>query len=203
MKIPTVSAWRKAAFGAVLFVVAACVPTAEHPVTRPGQSPDKALLGAWHGKLEGGGAIDLYFLGRQEKPEMTAMMITTGDGAKDHGEWSAFTVVTGEVKGTHYLSALWDYNDGEAVQGRDRGWHIMRYTITPEGTLQLFAVNEDRLLKAVKHKKVEGKIDDKDKKYPEVRVTASSEAFEDYLATIDPLKLFDKPFAAALRRPTP
>lgn len=184
----------------VLVWLAACVPTSEHPIKVEGQALDPALLGAWEGTLEGGGAVELFFLAKKDKAAYTAVFITADEGADGHGEWAVFTVVTAEVKGTRYLSALWDYNDGEPVASRDRGYHLIRYEISADGSLSMFGLDEEKLEDVVRGKKLPGTIENTSYT-PDVRLTASPEQLAAYLGKIKPAKLFDQPFAKLTRRP--
>lgn len=175
-----------------VLVVAACVPTSEHPI-RSGPPADKDIVGTWHGTLEDGAAIYLHIL-RRTDDQLGAILVIGSDEAESRDEWAAFRIVTAKVGEQRYMSALWDLNDGEPVKGREIGYHLLRYALEPDGSLAIHSVNEEKLLAAVRDGLLDGKIDKTDWN-EEVRVTASSEQLAAYLQTIDPAVLFDHPFA--------
>jgi hypothetical protein len=178
-----------------LLLLAGCVPTAENPITAKQGANDPALIGAWKGTTNDGSAIWLHFL-RGKDAEIGAVLLPRGTADKPPDEWSAFRLVTAEIKGTHYMSALWDYNDGKPVEGREKGYHLVRYELGADGVLSLYLVNEEKLIAAVEAGKLEGKIEGEGTS-KEVRVTASSEKLARFLRHIDPTDLFDKPFVKA------
>ena len=182
-----------ALFGFLL--LAGCVPTAENPITSKKGAGDQSLIGAWKGTSNDNTPIWLHFL-RGKDNEIGAVLMPRGTGDKAPDEWSAFRVVTAEIKGTHYMSALWDYNDGKPTEGRDKGYHLLRYAIASDGTLSLWLVDEEKLIAAVESGKLEGKIEGEGGS-KEVRVTASSEKLGKFLAKSNPAELFDKPFVKA------
>ncbi len=190
---------RLSALGAVLILLFACVPTSENPITLPGAKPDSALFGAWRGTLEEGETIYLHFVPGKEG-KLTAILIARGEESsepRDDG-WAAFSLVTAEIADTHYMSALFDYDDGEAVKGDTRGWHLLRYVIDDDGTLRMFQVDEEKLARAVEEKKLAGRVK-RDQFSTDVRVTSSSEALVAFLRTANPKTLFDKPFAGVTK----
>ena len=174
-------------------LLAGCVPTSENPIVTKNGRNDPALAGAWRGKMEDGGPVYIHFL-QTKDGGLSALLVTGGEtSAADQG-WAAFTIVTAEVNGTRYISALWDLNDGKPVEAREKGYHLMRYAILPDGALQLSAVNEEKLKAAVQAGKVEGQIEGEGGS-GEVRLTASSEKLVKFLKQADPADLFDRPFA--------
>lgn len=199
----TTRLWRSLAlvFGLGLLVLAACVPTAENPIAVPGGTPDPALVGAWRGTLEEGDIVYLHFL-RGRNDTLKAVLITSEtDSARQdatEGAWAVFTLITAEVAGTRYISALFDYDDGEAVTGQTRGYHLLRYKIDDDGTLRMFQVDDDALARAIEEKKLAGSVE-RNQLTTDVRVTAPSAALVAYLKTIDPKTLFNRPFAALTR----
>lgn len=193
--------WVLGLLGAVVLLLAGCIPTSENPIVTPNAKPDKALTGAWRGTLEDGGLVYLHFL--RSKDNVLKAILITRENPEDadyegQGEWAAFTLVTAKVAGTRYMSALFDYDDGEPVTGETRGYHLLRYTIAGDGTLSIFSVDDQALSHAVETGKLAGKID-RDQFTTDVRVTSPSNALVAYLKTIDPAVLFPKPFAALTR----
>ena len=181
--------------GALL--LAACVPTSENPVLSKTGGSDPALIGTWRGKMEGGSPVYMHFL-KTKEGGITALLVTEADKSDDG--WAWFEIVTAEVKDTRYISALWHLDDGKPVEDREKGYHLMRYEIRPDGTLQMFAVNEEKLTQAVKDGKVEGKIEGEGAA-TEVRLTASSEKLAKFLKRAKPADLFDKPFVTLSKVP--
>jgi hypothetical protein len=177
----------------------ACIPTAEHPIAGKTGGNDQGLIGAWQGTTHDGVPVWLHFLrGKEEDKsgELGVLLIPQGKDPKEADEWSSFRAVTAEVKGTHYMSALWDYNDGKPTEAREKGYHLVRYERGPDGALALWLVDEEKLIAAVEAGKVEGKIEGEGVN-KEVRVTASSEKLAKFLAKIDPKDLFNQPFITA------
>lgn len=186
------AAWRATLVGVLWLCLAACVPTSEHPIAVPGSKPDQDIVGTWHGTLEDGGPVYLHIL-RRADDALGALMVSRGDTAEARDEWAAFRLITASVDGQRYMSVQWDYNDGTPVEGRDRGYHLVRYSLEPDGSLALYTVNEDRLIEAVKAGAVAGTIEE-NQWNEEVRLTASSEKLVAFLTQSDPFFLFDKPF---------
>jgi len=178
--------------GFVGAAIAACVPTAEHPIIS-GPTNDKDIVGTWRGTMEDGATLYLHVLKRSDD-QLGVILVIGSDEPDARDEWAAFRVLTAQVGEQRYMSALWDLNDGEAVKGREVGYHLLRYALEPDGSLSLHQVNEEKLVAAVRDGLVEGKIDKTDWN-EEVRVTASSEKLAAYLKTVDPAVLFDRPFA--------
>jgi hypothetical protein len=178
-----------------------CIPTFENPVVTPNAAPDKALTGAWRGTLEDGGLIYLHFM-RGKDNTLKAVLITRESPEdaerEDEGEWATFTLVTSEVAGTRYMSVLFDYDDGEAVTGETRGYHVQRYAIADDGTLTISSVDGEALAKVVEEGKLQGKVE-RNQFTTDVRVTTTSEGLVAYLKTINPATLFNKPFASLSR----
>lgn len=187
--------------GALMLSVAACIPTSENPIVTPKAKLDKALNGAWRGTLEDGGLVYLHFM-RDKENKLKALLVTRENPEdaerKDEGAWAAFTLVTANVAGTRYMSVLFDYDDGEAVTGETRGYHLLRYAIADDGTLSIFQVDSEALAKAIEKGKLQGTVE-RDQFSTDVRVTTPSEGLVAYLKTIDPATLFDKPFAMMTR----
>ena len=179
----------------------ACIPTSENPVLTPDSKLDKSLSGAWRGTLEDGGLVYLHFM-RSKENTLKAVLITRENPQDaeraDEGEWATFTLVTAEVAGTRYMSVLFDYDDGEAVTGETRGYHLQRYAIADDGTLTIYSVDGEALAKAVESGKLQGKVD-RDQFSTDVRVTTPSEGLVAYLKSIEPATLFNKPFASLSR----
>jgi hypothetical protein len=190
------------AAGVLIFglLLAGCVPTSENPILSKASPGDPALIGSWRGKMEDGAPVTLHIL-KTKEADLTALLVSTGEKAEADAGWSVFKIVTAEVKGTQYISALWQLNDGKTVEGRDRGHHLLRYAITPDGTLQMYGVNEEKLTQAVKTGKVKGTIEGEGTA-AEVRLTASSADLAKFLKHANPADLFDKPFAT-LRKLAP
>jgi hypothetical protein len=180
-------------------LLAACVPTSENPILSKAGASGADLIGSWRGKMQDGAAVHMHFL-KTKAGGITALLVTTeGEKGKDDDGWAAFSIVTAKVKGTRYISALWLFDDGKPVEGREKGYHLMRYVLDGE-RLQLYGVNEDKLIAAVKSGKVEGKIEGEGTA-AEVRLTASSHKLARFLRRADPADLFDKPFAALSKEP--
>ena len=180
-------------FGLVLgaLLLAGCVPTSENPIVSKSGANDPALLGTWRGKMDDDETLFMHVLAG--KAGAVTALLVSGKSGGDSG-WASFRIVTAEVKGTHYISALWLLDDGKPVEEGEKGYHLMRYEIRPDGSLQMFAVDEDKLKQAVKDGKVGGKTEGEGAS-GDVRLTASSEKLEKFLKRIDPAELFDKPFA--------
>lgn len=181
-------------------LLAACVPTSENPILSKSGASDPGLIGTWRGKMEDGGPVYMHFL-RTKEGEISVLLVTGGEKAEADSGWAAFRIVTAEVKGTRYLSALWDLNDGKPVEDREKGYHLLRYVLGADGTLQLYGVNEEKLTAAVKAGTVEGKIEGENTS-TEVRLTASSEKLVKFLKRANPADLFDKPFATLSKEPS-
>ena len=184
-------------FAALL--LAACVPTAEHPILGKDKAPGADILGAWHGTTNDGTAIELHLLKMEDG---TVALLIGHEDKKDGGtssdSWSVFHIVTAKVKGENYLSALWDLNDGKPAAANEKGYHLLRYTLTADGTLSMFFVDEKKLIEAVKKGKLEGTITGEGAG-EEVRVTASSEKLARFVGRQDPKALFAQPFATFKR----
>lgn len=179
-------------------LIAACVPTSESPILAKKGESDAALIGSWSGTMADGLPVYMHYL-MDKEGGITALLVTGAQKPKEEGGWAVFRLVSAEVRGTRYLSALWDLNDGKPVEGREKGYHLMRYAFGPgEKTLRLFGVNEEKLMAAVKAGKVEGRIEGKDMS-AEVRLTASSERLATFLKRSDPADLFDRPFVTLTR----
>jgi hypothetical protein len=161
---------------------------------------DPALIGAWRGKMENGGPVYMHVLPGKEDG-MTVLLVS-GEDKADGADWSAFQIVTAEVEGTHYLSALWQLNGGKPVEGRDKGYHLMRYEIGADGALRLYGIDEDKLMQAVQAGTVEGRIEGEGGA-AEVRLTASSEKLVKFLKHAKPQALFDKPFSTLAKLAAP
>jgi hypothetical protein len=186
---------------ALILGLAACIPTSENPIITPDATLDKALNGAWRGSLEDGGLVYLHFM-RSKENKLKAILVTRENPEdaehEGEGEWAAFTLVTAKVAGTRYMSVLYDYDDGEVVTGETRGYHLLRYTIADDGTLSMFQVDGEALAQAVEKGKLQGTVE-RDQFSTDVRVTTPSEGLVAYLKTIDPVTLFNRPFAAMSR----
>jgi hypothetical protein len=181
-------------------VLAACVPTSENPILSKSGGSDPALAGAWAAaKTDEKGPSFMHFLSAPSG-EFTVLLISDEAQAKEEADWSVFRVVTAEIKGSHYMSALWDMNSGKPVDDHEKGYHLLRYEIRADGTLQLFMVDEDKLKQAVKDGKIEGRIDGQGES-SDVRLTASSEKLEKFLERSKPADLFDKPFVTLHKVP--
>jgi len=187
--------------GALVLGLSACIPTSENPIATPDAKLDSALNGAWRGTLEDGGLVYLHFM-RGKEDKLKAILVTRENPEdaehEDQGEWAAFTLVTAEVAGTRYMSALFDYDDGEAVTGETRGYHLLRYAIADDGTLSMFQVDSEALAEAVEKGKLQGTVE-RGQISTDVRVTTPSQGLVAYLKTIDPTTLFNRPFAAMTR----
>lgn len=183
----------RAALGAVLtLMVAACVPTAENPIVTDGPKTDKDIVGTWHGTSDDGASLYMHVLKRNDD-QLGIILVIANDEADARDEWAAFRVVTAQIGEQRYMSALWDLNDGEPVKGREVGYHLLRYSLEPDGSLAIEQVNEEKLVAAVRDGLIPGTIENTDWN-EEVRVTASSQELVAYLKTINPEDLFDRPF---------
>jgi hypothetical protein len=186
------------AFGALL--LAGCVPTSENPIAAKSGAADPALAGTWHGKTDDGTPLYIHFLPTKDGAFTALLIPETGEPPEkaDKADWSVFRIVTAEVKGTRYISALWDLDGGKPVEAHEKGYHLMRYAIGADGSLRIFMVDEAKLIQAVKDGKVEGKVEGEGSTAPgsgDVRLTASSEKLIKFLKRAKPEDLFDKPFA--------
>lgn len=184
--------WRGGLMALLAGWLLGCVPTSENPIAPPGARPDRDIVGTWRGTLEDGAPIYLHLL-RRADTMLGALLVTKDEAPESRDEWAAFRIITAEVASHRYMSALWDYNDGEAVSGIEKGYHLLRYTLEPDGSLALFQVNEEKLIEAVRAGRVAGTIEES-QWTAEVRLTATTEALVAFLAQSDPLSLFDRPF---------
>lgn len=173
-------------------MVAGCVPTAENPIVTDGPKTDKDIVGTWHGTTDDGASLYMHVLKRNDD-QLGVILVISNDEADARDEWAAFRIVTAQVGEQRYMSALWDLNDGEPVKGREVGYHLLRYSLEPDGSLAIVQVNEEKLVAAVRDGLIAGKIENTDWN-EEVRVTASSQELVAYLKTINPDDLFDRPF---------
>ncbi len=175
-----------------------CVPTSEEPIVVPGQPvSDSRLLGVWYGPFdEDDDPVYLHFLAadpnRAENHPggMDILMVMQPREADDDAGWGILYALTAEVAGRSYLSIEYRVSDGEEVEEL-RGYHLFRYEIHENGTLQLLGVNEDLLEELIESGAVEGDVDDGGF-ITDIRVTASTEDLVTFLKTDDAGPLFSE-----------
>lgn len=173
-------------------MLSACVPTSENPIISKSGVADPRFAGDWTGKTEDGSAVTVHFLKRKDG-ELGALFVMRASKPESTDEWASFRFTTADLNNARYLSALYDYNDGKPVEAREKGYHLMHYRFADDGTLQLFAINEQKLMDRVRMGKVDGKIEGEGAG-ADVRLTASPDNLAKFLKRNAPEDLFDKPF---------
>ncbi len=95
---------------ALLVAQGACVPESRHPLTEPESSViDQRLVGLWVGRFGDANAY-LHFV---PKSEHEMAIIAVSRGVEGVAGWSVFTMVSGAIGETWYMSVKGRLDDGE------------------------------------------------------------------------------------------
>jgi hypothetical protein len=173
---------------AALMCVSGCLPVSRNPLSPPEEAaPDARLDGVWYGK-SGKDTIYLHFVAgngaRRDVVEVDHQQ--TGDA---HALiYSVFPSIIGKQ---HYLNI-------REKAGGDKPFYLARYQLTGTGSMTIWLMGESAAAKAVKSKKLAGKITVKDpdveKPNRDITLTATTEELAAFVRKSDPELLFGEKF---------
>ena len=159
---------------------AACWPESANPLPPDGKV-DRRLIGRWAPDSGKKGYLDIL------PGEGNSLKLVFLDPAGKPRDSSKGKITTTRLKGQDYLSVVFKF-DGKplprALAGR---FSIMRYEISKEKGLRLFAMNRRMVQTDIKNGALKGSFE----RGPEGFITAGSRALARYVAHKNPVKLFD------------
>ncbi len=178
---------------ALLAAQGACVPESRHPLTEPESSViDQRLVGLWVGRFGDANAY-LHFVPKNER-EMA--IIAVSRGVEGESGWSVFTMVSGAIGETWYMSVKGRLDDGEPWR-EGGGFLLCRYRISGEGELSLWMLAAEAAASAIAGG-LGGKVE-KGRCFDDIEITASTAELAAYVAAADPETLFSDPIGSFRR----
>jgi len=175
-----INAMRSAVMVAIL-ALAGCLSESEHPVTPPDPGGgDARLLGAWLQVTEDGYSV--YHVFKTDRPDWD--LAAADHDVEGFGEVESYTGHTSHLESGDYLNVL--------VTGSETGYVVLRYEFIDANHVRMAFSDNDLLVEAVKSGKLPGTVTE-ESTGPDVRITASSEEWQKYLAA-PPAGLFDETF---------
>ncbi|HWA50666.1 MAG TPA: hypothetical protein VG742_20525 [Dongiaceae bacterium] len=150
--------------------LAGCVPESEHPIAPadPAKS-DARLWGTWISTEEDG-----YLVAHVFATEAGAMKFSIAEhGVEGLGEVETYDGHVTHLESGDYINAV--------VTGSEAGYVIGKYEVADKDHLSVWFPESAALVQAVKDKKLAGTITD-DGGIPDVRITATSEEWQAFLA---------------------
>lgn len=156
--------------GLVAVWLTGCVPESENPIAPMDPSKtDARLWGTWLSTEEDG-----YLVAHVFATEAGAMTFSVAEhGVEGLGEVETYDGHVTHLESGDYINAV--------VTGEEAGYVIGKYKITDKDHLSVWFPESAALVQAVKDKKLAGTITD-DGGIPDVRVTATSEQWQAFLA---------------------
>jgi len=109
----------------------------------------------------------------------------------DDDGWGWLYAVSAEVAGKRYLSFEFRLDSGGEVGDDMRGFHLFSYAVASDGSLDLRAIDEDKVSALIRAGKLEGTAEE-GTYFPDIRITASSADLVAILATPDAAGLFSE-----------
>ena len=178
---------------AVAALLAACVPTSEHPILVPGApTVDPDILGTWRGEVGEQDSI-LIILDSREEADAGGMTLLLAAPAAPHEDsdpgWIYALALAAKVGDQRYLSIEWRSDGGKAVERDMRGYHLYRYEIEEDGEMHLYGASEAELTALHEQGKLEGTVSGSGVTR-DLRITASSETLVKLLGEVDPEVVF-------------
>jgi len=180
---------RPAIFALLMLVgLAGCLPVSQNPLSSPEDAAaDSRLPGVWYGR-SGEDTIYLHFVAGKGA-QMDAVEV---DHQKDgDAHTNIYTVFPSVLGAGHYLNI-------REKAGAEKPYYFARYRIADSGALTIWLMGETPAAKAVKNKKIAGKITTKDsgggKAERDITLTASSEELAAFVRKSDPEILFGEKF---------
>jgi hypothetical protein len=172
--------WHLVAMAGAL-ALSGCLPESEHPIAPPDEAGgDARLLGAWLHVSEDGYGV--YHAFKTERADWD-LAIADHD-VEGIGEIEIYTGHTTRIASGDYLNVL--------VTGSETGYLIARYEFADKDHLRMAFSDTEMLVEAVKSGALPGTITE-DSTGPDIRITASPEQWQAYLATA-PASLFPEMF---------
>ena len=172
----------------LLMGLAGCLPVSENPLSSPDDATaDTRLAGVWYGK-SGEDTVYLHFLAGKGA-RMDAVEVDHRGNGDAHA--LIYTVFPSVIGTGHYLNI-------QEKAGTDKPYYLARYQLTGAGTMTIWLMGETAAAKAVKSKKIAGKITLKDlgdeKPTRNITLTADSDALAAFVRKSDPEVLFGEKF---------
>lgn len=172
----------------------ACVPESRHPLSEPESSViDQRLVGLWVGRFGDANAY-LHFVPKSEN-EMA--IIAVSRGAEGVAGWSVFTMVSGAIGETWYMSVKGRLDDGEPWREGGGGFFLCRYRISAQGELSLWLLEAEAAAAAIAGG-LRGRVE-KGRFFDDIEITAATAELAAYVAAADPETLFSDPIGSFRR----
>ena len=178
------------AFSLALFSITACVPEFDHPLSDEKTSKiDNQLVGRWEA-IKDEGSKDkkksFWIFSRQEGVENTlnfreeTLPLSGEDNAKTDQKDKPADAFTTRIGAARYLSVGGSKDD----KGKEKSYIICRYTISKDGVLTVYLMNQEVLGRDVAARKIPGIVEYSGKnksRLDRVRITAEPSDIAEYI----------------------
>jgi len=182
------------ALGAV-FLLASCVPESRHPLVEPDRAAaDPRLAGLWVAKQENQ-VLYAHFLPRRDRPMDVVLVSEQNDGG---GGYGVLSLTPSRIGDERYLSARFLVDDGRVVADDEATYHLLRYRISDDGALTVWAMSEEAVVEDIRQGRIEG--EPKAGRWTDsALLTADTDALVAYVGAADPTRVFNALFATFRR----
>ncbi len=190
-------AWKLAALGLGLLVLAACVPESANPLSAQDQAAaDPRLFGRWRGQFED----ETSYLHILQKDDALAEIVMVNHQQDHGGSWSVLSAFPTRLGAATYLNVKF-LTDGDKPANDDvSNFYICRYEVTADGALLVWTMSEDAVAAAIAGGSLAGSVE-KGRYIDTIKITAGSAELAAFVAKSDPRRLFARKFAEFHRIP--
>lgn len=173
---------------AALVALAGCLPVSRNPLSDPDDAvADARLDGVWYGR-SGKDTVYLHFVAGSGASRDVVEVDHEKTGDAHALIYTAFPSTLGKVR---YLNI-------REKSAPDKPYYLARYQLTGSGTMTIWLMGESAAARAVKGKKIAGKIimkdADSDKPTRDITLMATTEELAAFVRKSDPEVLFAEKF---------
>jgi hypothetical protein len=189
--------------GCLMFTLAACFPTSEHPIALSGEAevPD-IFTGIWEGGL-GDGQATLIFMEQASEtrgtPRFHGLIIRHKEGMPSINEgWLEFEADAAQIRGEIFLSALLKRLDGKPAEIDERGYYLFRVQMNGDD-MSITGLDDLVTIELINRGALEGTVS-RSVGLPIVRLRSDSVSLRAFLVNADLDEFFSEPFAQFTRQ---
>jgi len=187
----------------LMFTLAACFPTSQHPIALSGETDVPGIFaGIWEGSL-GDGQATLVFMEQASEKLGTArfhgLIIRHKEGKPSINEgWLEFEAEAAQIRGEIFLSALLKQLDGKPAEIHEQGYYLFRVQ-TMGDDMSLTGLDDMVTTELINRGALEGTVS-RSSGLPIVRLTEDSLSLRAFLVNADLDEVFSESFAQFTRQ---